>query len=188
MVGRNSSIFNSSNIQECEEIEEAPMLTAAIFHQLEDSASYEDDFNSEIAAAKEKVEFSELQSDALEYLAGYIIKKLRHSIELNEAVCNDDKSWTYVDEVSEGGLIKPSQKFVETVSQLEAIFLNEKNNLSSNRNIFKSLLNLSSQINISEQVKKLFFKCRIYFFIKEKNKNIVNTKKSQNKKINKFIK
>lgn len=58
-----------------------------------------------------------LQDDALEYIAGYIIRKLN----LVEYECNQDSN-TWVDQVSKGFLKKPKTEFVIKFRKLEAIF------------------------------------------------------------------
>lgn len=55
-----------------------------------------------------------LQTDALEYISGYIIRKLR----LEEYKC-EENSQTWVDQLSKGSLVKPSSTFVDKITSLE---------------------------------------------------------------------
>lgn len=58
-----------------------------------------------------------LQVDALEYISGYIIRKLK----LEGYECHESSN-TWVDQISKGNLIKPSAEFVDAIKKLEGIF------------------------------------------------------------------
>ena len=116
-----------------------------------------------------------LQEDALEYIAGYMIRKLN----LVEYECHQD-SYTWVDQVSKGYLKKPTKQFVLKLKKLELIFYNiNGNNISHSRNLKKLLIERSQFIELPEDAKKLFFKCRIHFRIRNLNKRLKEQKAKQ---------
>lgn len=57
--------------------------------------------------------------DALEYVGGYIIQKLKLCGYESE---NNQEGYTWVDEVSKGGLKKPSANFLKHLKELEILF------------------------------------------------------------------
>lgn len=164
------------------------MLTGEVFQKISENNDDESDDNDLISNDIENVEFDELHLDALEYLAGYILKKLQRVVGLGQLVEKNQKTWTWVNEISEGGLIKPSTEFLDLVNSLEKQFVSSKTNIINKKNVLKNFLNITKNIPLDEKIKKLFFKCRIYFFIREKNKNIKNDYLNKKKKIRKIKK
>lgn len=59
-----------------------------------------------------------LKEDALEYISGYIIRKLN----LKGFECQEN-SFTWVDQVSKGYLKKPSRSFLEKIKCLETVLI-----------------------------------------------------------------
>nr|AAB31526.1 O-type P element protein {exons 0-3} [Drosophila bifasciata, Peptide Transposon Partial, 757 aa] [Drosophila bifasciata] len=109
----------------------------------------------------------ELTEDAMEYLAGYVVRKLRLSNESTQS------GFTYVDEVSHGGLIKPSDQFTATLKHLESIFINNiHNTIEITKDIKKKLLIAAKHVQIDNNVKQFYFKTRIYFRLKYLNKKL----------------
>ena len=81
-------------------------------------------------------------------------------------------TWTWVDQVSEGGLYKPTESFLLKIIELEKIFIEINNNrISIRRDYLKYHLSQCDSINAIERVKRLFFRCRLYFRLKKLNKN-----------------
>uniref|UniRef100_Q7M4J6 P element homolog (Lu-P1 element) n=1 Tax=Lucilia cuprina TaxID=7375 RepID=Q7M4J6_LUCCU len=109
-----------------------------------------------------------LQEDALEYISGYIIRK--HNLE--EYQCREN-TFTWVDEVSKGSLKKPSNFFLQKIKSLEVVFYNVNGREISHRtNLRQHLLNESSYVDLPERIKQFFFRCRIFFRIRNLNKHI----------------
>lgn len=140
------------------------------------SREIEDDINFE------EIEIEELQEDALEYLGGYIIKKCFKGNEAQVYRDANSSTFTWVDEVSEGGLIKPSKQFIIILKQLEKVFetLNG-NKISITQNYLKKHLLQSEKIECEAKVKTLFFRCRMYFRIKHLNNDNKKIKKTKRK-------
>ncbi|KAI8116210.1 Transposable element P transposase [Lucilia cuprina] len=113
-----------------------------------------------------------LQVDALEYIAGYFIRKLK----LREYESKEN-SYTWVDLVSKGMLIKPSSEFLEQLKKLEAVFYTLNGlEISHCDNIHQRLVERSNNIDLPDVVKCFFFKCRIYFRIRHLNQRLKKTK------------
>lgn len=107
-----------------------------------------------------------LKDDALEYIAGYIIRKL-NLLEYE----SDESSYTWVDQVSKGFLKKPKSSFVSKIKCLDDIFSGEnKDEISHRRGIHNHLMEKSKGVELSDKIKSFFFKCRIYFRIRDLNK------------------
>lgn len=140
---------------------------------------YDEDYNLEFGEVSDSIaaecDIDELTEDALEYLAGYVINKLNLSDEIAK-----ESTFTYVDEVSHGGLIKPSSTFKDQIKQLEIIFLHiVKDKFSITNNLKYVLLKAAEQVNVKLHIKKFYFKIRIYFRIKNLNKRIFLQKQKQ---------
>lgn len=109
--------------------------------------------------------------DGLENLAGFIAFKLRHKHKLGYLPDNNDSSYSWTNHVSEGGLMKTD--FLGKCKQLDSIF--EKingNSLLIKKNYLKYHLECASNINVTEDAKLLFFKCKMYFKIRILNRNL----------------
>lgn len=122
-----------------------------------------------------EAETTELQDDALEYLAGYIIKKLG-AYEYTATT----NTYNFIDEVSKGGLQKPTKEFFEKLRHLETIF-NKFNydKICLEPNIRQKLIQKSYNVDIPIDVKSFFFKCRIFFRVKHLNKCLKIQKSKQ---------
>lgn len=127
-----------------------------------------------------------LQYDGLENLAGYICHKLKNQNPNLAANPLEVASYTWVNHLSEGGLIKPSSSLVETLRSCDAIFfkLNGEKLLISNEYLQKHLLE-AKDIQATEEVKKLFFRCRMYFRMRLLNAEISQNINKRKRKLNK---
>ena len=129
---------------------------------------------------------TELQEDALEYICGYILKKLNISERSSTS-----SNYTWVDHLSEGGLVKPTEFFTTSVKKLETIFQNENGkNLTNGTNWLKRHWEKSRDINLSQDVKILYFKIRLYNRLKILNMQLQTsdiTKNTKKRKLNKTI-
>lgn len=96
-----------------------------------------------------------LQEDALEYIAGYIIKKLKL-----DQYRSTENSFTWVDEVSKGFLNKPAPNFLNSLKNLESVFykVNAKD-IDHRKNLQQHLVDRSTEVELPEKVKRFFFKC-----------------------------
>lgn len=187
-LGRNETILSSSNVQKDDDFslpllwtepDEENVLIHRILNSVTDisgSDEQQEDFEND---------FDEMRLDALENLAGFIIKKCRKYINPDIAVNNEINNYSWVDEISEGGLIKPSKLFLNEIYKLEKIFENINNNtIRVQSNYLKNLISLATNVNLPMKAKELFFRCRTYFRIKNLNNSACSIKlnKRKNKK------
>ncbi|XP_073816400.1 uncharacterized protein [Musca autumnalis] len=94
----------------------------------------------------------QLQGDALEKMAGYVIWKLN----LNEYE-DHEKTGSWVDQISLGFLKKPNQEFLKYITSLEYVFASiNGSKIDHNNNSQRRLLQLSNQVNLPEKVKNSF--------------------------------
>lgn len=65
------------------------------------------------------------------------------------------------------GSMKPSEKFLREIKNLENVFGRVNGTeIDHETNLQKRLFDRRSQIDLPEKIKKFFFKCRIHFRIK----------------------
>lgn len=124
-------------------------------------------------------ELSDFEYDGLENLAGFIchkMKSLHSDIGVN---LDENQNLTWVDHLSEGGLTKPTDAFMNTVQKLEVIFqnFNPNHSLFISSKYIATLLDLTKDVECGINIKKLFFKSRMYFRIRSLNKNIIESKR-----------
>lgn len=94
-----------------------------------------------------------LEEDALEYISGYIIRKLN----LQEYQCHEN-THTWVDQVSKGYLTKPTSLFLDKIKALEVIFYKINGLEISNRpNLRQRLVQNSELVELPEEIKAFFF-------------------------------
>lgn len=127
-------------------------------------------------------ELSDATYDGLENLAGFICKKVKEPTSFITSN-STNSSFTWIDHLSEGGLQKPTQHFMTEIEKLEAIFDSvNKPDLLISKHYLKNLFDRSVEVHCSDSVKKLFFKCRIYFRLRELNKALLDKTKSRKKR------
>lgn len=115
----------------------------------------------------DKAELHELEYDGLENLAGFLCCKLGDP---NLERSNTSK-FTWTDHLSEGGLHQPSEEFLSKVEHLENIFKSVNGDtIFITKNYINNLMLRSSDIECSEKAKRLFFRSRMYFRMKELNR------------------
>lgn len=123
-------------------------------------------------------------ADSLEYVAGYIAKKLKLDNYIEKE--NQKSSYTWVDEISRGGLKKPSKEFLDKIIELNNIFnIINKDKLCVRKDYLKYHVDLSEKINLSNEIKILFFRIRMYFRIRILNKNLDKNICTNRKKLKK---
>lgn len=126
---------------------------------------------------------TDFEEDAVEYIAGYIIKRLK----LNGDTAVDSSYFTWVDQVSEGGLVKPHPEFVKKILCLEKLFNTvHGKTFNFDGKALGMCLDLAKSIDLPNNAKLLFFRTRLYIRIKYLNKNVQNIK-TKSKKIKKTI-
>lgn len=126
----------------------------------------------------------ELQLDAIEYISGFILKKLNLKNEIS-----DEAYFSWIDHVTEGGLKKPHPKFISKITELEHIFRDiNGNKLCSNEQFLKYHIDKSFNVDLPLAVKKLYFKIRLYNRIKNLNKNNNDQISESRKKKKKMMK
>lgn len=119
-----------------------------------------------------------LVDDALEYIAGYIIQKL--NLQEYESHLN---TFSWVDQVSTCSLKKPKESFLVEIKKLEGVFCNlNGDHISHCQNIRQKLLEKSKAVNLDPNIKEFFFKCRLYFRVRQLNKNFKGEKAIQQAK------
>lgn len=134
-------------------------------------------------------EFDDLVYDSLEYLGGYISKRINKTVSKARNECPGSSTFTWIDHISEGGLVKPSEEFMEDIQNLERIFeVFNGDGLSFSNNFLKNLLNKARDFtSCSEQAQLLFFRTRLYFRIKSLNKSLLETSFTRKRKIVKTV-
>ena len=80
--------------------------------------------------------------------------------------------YTFVNHLSEGGLVKPSPILMRNLINLEKTFEKYNDLLKICKNYFASHIEKSSYVECSLDVKTLFFRCHAYFTIRRLNQNI----------------
>ncbi|KAL1517342.1 hypothetical protein ABEB36_001117 [Hypothenemus hampei] len=134
----------------------------------------------------DEIDFGDIVYDGLENIGGFI----SHKLQLNNCISADDTSNTsntWCNQLSEGGLDQPTPELMQHLQKLELIFVTfNGDTLKCCKNYLKTLLELSTNINCNEAVKKLFFRCRMFFRIRHLNKDLSDKTISRKRKINKI--
>lgn len=132
-------------------------------------------------------ELNSLEYDGLEHLAGYICKRIKDS-DLYESKEAPPKSYTWTDQLSEGFLKKPTENLMKEMQKLEHIF-NSSNGekILFQKNFLDDLINKAQNVECSEKVKRLFFRSRMYFRLRDLNKKMKDDNLSRKRKLKKII-
>uniref|UniRef100_T1GGK3 Transposable element P transposase n=1 Tax=Megaselia scalaris TaxID=36166 RepID=T1GGK3_MEGSC len=94
----------------------------------------------------------------------------------SEQSCSTDKL-TWVDFLSEGGLYKPHTWVLNSVKLLHEVFIKQNgDSLSPGANYIGRMLDASCHVRGSTNMKSLFFRCVMYFKIRQLTKHGVMTK------------
>lgn len=133
--------------------------------------------NDHVEDIIEEVELSELQYDGLENLAGFVAFKFKKE-NLGYIPDDNDVLFSWVNHLSEGGLMKPTEDFLMKCIEMESIFVKiNGDDLIICNGFIQNLLKHSEHIqNISREAKSLFFRCKMFFRIRILNNN---SKKNQ---------
>lgn len=125
-----------------------------------------------------------ITDSGLEYVAGYLAYKGQRMGILNLGVLSSDNDSrlsdttnTWVDYVSNGGLMKPLPLFFDEVRKMDKVF-NEyhgETDLKRNRNVNKGLFELmKTQIHLDPRIIGLFIRTRTFIRIRRLNTDIRN--------------
>lgn len=123
-------------------------------------------------------EIENLQYDGLENLAGYICHKLKNKNPGIAITALDDSTYSWVNHLSEGGLSKPSQLFMETLKSCDAIFIKLNGD--------KLLLTSGYLQKHMTEAKEIEGRCRMYFRIRSLNTEISQHISTRKRKFNKI--
>lgn len=129
-------------------------------------------------------ELSELAYDGLENLAGFVCHKLKDPT----LESSSSQSYSWIDHLSEGGLSKPSPRFMAQIEELNKVFLevNGEEIATEKNNFIHNLLQKSSNIDCPMKAKRLFFRSRMFFRIKELN-TILKDQSARKRKWKKIV-
>lgn len=184
-LGENANVENDKSSNESEIYNKDKLLSKECFSQL---TKFDDDIPSDELFLPFEEEFDnendidDLKYDAIEHVTGYIC----HKIKMGSSSTTENFTWT--DQLSEGGLIKPDKKLIEQVQKLEEIFDSvNKNSISIQKNFLKNLINLAHHIVCDDIVKKTFFRSRMYFRIKKLNHDLKTDKLCKKRKYSKIL-
>lgn len=129
----------------------------------------------------------ELKWDGLENLAGYIAFKLRHKEKLGSIPNTNEASFSWINHLTEGGLQKPTDEFMIKCNELDKIFIKYNgDSLKIEKNYLQNLCKLAEGVNVSDEVKMLFFRCKMYFKIRILN--LVDLSSIRKRKMTKIVK
>lgn len=149
----------------------------------EETLDCDDQINADLEQEDFSACYSEFEEDAIEYIAGYIIKKLKLQISTP-----DESVFTWVDQVSEGGLTKPDRSFTIKIMSLDNVFKQvHGETFDVEKKAIESCMNRSNDVDLPDNAKRLFFRTRLYIRIKNLNRNLANAAKAKKRKMKKII-
>lgn len=129
-----------------------------------------------------------VEYDSLEYLGGYILKRLRTKLPhlVDKYSDKNSSTFTFVEQKSEGFLIKPTMEFIAQLEKMNSIFnrLNE-GGLKPKSNYIKDLMSVN--VDVDERFKKIFYRCKMFFNIRISNQKIKDSSLSRKRKFNKIL-
>lgn len=176
----------------------SPIITST-FEEEEDEFS----FDAEHLENYKVTEESTIEQAGIAYIAGYLAYRTRGKDRtlgtptghLNNVLVKKQTSpQTWINKVSEGGLLQPNPEFLENVYSMENVFKefnHASDMINKNPNYIKNLvMKMSSCVpNLSESVVKIFARTRMYIRIMELNSKIEQEKRQKSeKKMKKTVK
>lgn len=189
-----ASISGVSNLDTYEnDIDDSEIVTGQMFGALTLNLPNNSDVdeNQSVDVSDKVVEqhVQELEWDGLENLAGFIAFKLQKKEKLGYIPDSNETSFSWVNHLSEGGLLKPNLDFLTKCNELDHIFKNFNNeSLKLSKNYLKTLMDLAQSVDLSIEAKHLFFRCKMYFKIRMLNRNIKEKSKVRKRKMTKIVK
>lgn len=136
------------------------------------------DVTLDISSSSPIIRTSECSEQSLRYLAGYIAHRCRsidsslgHSNEeLKVSSLESDNGW--VEKLSRGGLIVPTDNWLNTIKELEVMFaLFHGDSVSKERNVVQGLCRILSDKypSLSPEIIKLYVRSRMFIRIRQVN-------------------
>lgn len=173
------------------DVDESEIVTGQMFGTLDllnnnEKIDQEDSVDVEERVVEQHIQ--ELEWYGLENLAGIIEFRLQKKENLGYIPDTSDMSNSWVNHLSEGGLLKPNEDFLTKCNELDHIFNNFiGETLKLPDNYLKALMNLAESVNVSIEVKHLFFRCKMYFKLRKLNKDMKEKSKVKKRKMTKII-
>lgn len=168
ILGKNEGSYSEYSNVEADDTPDIP-LSGTLIEKLNVSP---EDLSPEEANQESSIleELKELEYDGLENLAGFLCYKLKDST----LESSSTQSYSWIDHLSEGGLSKPSSSFMAQVEELNKVFLevNGDEIMTGEGNFIRNLVLKSDGINCPMKAKRLFFRSRMFFRIKELNRSL----------------
>lgn len=182
ILGRNEGAYSEFSNVEPDDTPDIPLSASLIKHLDISSDSSAADSNEDSSVLMEEI--NELAYDGLENLAGFVCHKLKDPT----LQSSSNESYSWIDQLSEGGLSKPSPTFMAHIEELNKVFLevNGEELLTGQGNFIKNLLLKSTNIDCPMKAKQLFFRSRMFFRIKELNR-LLKDKTSSKRKWKKVV-
>lgn len=182
LLGRNEGSLSSfSNVEEDatgDIIANEVNLCGKFFSSVDKSGTNE---KESLNITSDDAELNDIEYDGLENLAGYICHAVKEPTA--SIASTSTQNYTWVSHLSEGGLTKPSPEFMIQMERLETIFKSvNADSLFIGKKYLKKLLDLSTEISCSDKSKQLFFRSRMFFRIKQLNRDLHNQNQSTIKK------
>ena len=181
----------SSDSSEDVSLESELMLSAMLF-------SSDPDFEIEISEPTE-LSFSvqqesleeRMEAEGLQYVGGFIAKKFPQYSFLGTKVTADDNTW--IGEIcrEEGKLMTPSHEFHEKIKLMEKLFVcyHGTKSLKPGKQCMHNLSRLiSRQVSLPNDVIKYFVRCRVFFRMRNLNRQMATTSKKVKNKMDKLMK
>ncbi|VEN55423.1 unnamed protein product, partial [Callosobruchus maculatus] len=164
LLGRNEGAYSDFSNVELDDTPDIP-LSGTLIKKLNITPEDSADPNEESSVLIK--DLNELEYDGLENLAGFVCHKLKD----NTLLSSSDQSFTWTDHLSEGGLSKPSSTFMSQIEELNKVFLEANGDgiVCGEKRFITDLLLRSTSIDCPIKAKRLFFRSRMFFRIKELN-------------------
>lgn len=182
-----ASVSGISNLHAYEnDVDDSEIVTGQMFGTLDLT---NDDEHADVQEKVIEHHIQELQWDGLENLAGFVAFKLRNKEKLGYIPDSNELSFSWVNHLSEGGLLKPNLDFLTKCNELDHIFNNfNGESLKLTKNYLQALMDLAESVNLSTDAKHLFFRCKMYFKIRMLNRDIKEKSNVRKRKITKTVK
>lgn len=205
LLGKNPGISSYSNTQDKNNEE---YVLSTVFKKAEIILNYENDDKEtrtsdtdttseseslDTSFIKEENNSNEMSKDAIEYLTGWVAKKYRFKypeigstttelMKSKMSSCHDYSLPSWINHLSYGGLIVPSNKFKKIVLKTEWLFKKfTKNQIPKTNNVVKQLTkNFLKRMIVNEKYKvviQTYIKQRILIRMKYFNSNMISLNK-----------
>lgn len=134
-----------------------------------------DDIKNDLEASAPELSLYE-DSQVLQYISGYLIKKL-HLVQCDDR--NRDTGETFLFYVNNGGLKIPEADFQNKIEYLEVVFKKHIDDIKCTKDIISKLCHMASEVDLDLQIKELFFRIRMYARLRSWNRTIEEGRKKK---------